>query len=233
MACRWHLDSRRLQRRLPGAVDCNMDERTFMAAAGKLKKDWTLTGEALESLLDLLDADRERAAERYEELRQTLIRFLGCFGSFHPEDHADEAIDRVARRISEGVKLDPNPIGYFVNVAKNVWREDRDAQARTREFTDNLQTSYDPRAIERNEAAEAAATRVRECLRRCLAKLPSERRALICDYYVGARREQIDHRNRLAAKLNLKQEALRLKAHRLRMKLEACVNECCREAQSA
>jgi hypothetical protein len=44
-------------------------------------RDWVLTSEALDRLLEQLDSDRDRAAEKYEQIRQRLIklfRWRGC-----------------------------------------------------------------------------------------------------------------------------------------------------------
>ena len=43
-----------------------------MLRSGARKKDWTLTKEAFERLLDSLDANRERAGEKYENVRRKL-----------------------------------------------------------------------------------------------------------------------------------------------------------------
>ncbi len=66
-----------------------------------LKKEWALTPEAFDTLLACLDRDRDRAAEKYEEIRNALITFFEHRGCLSPEEYADETINRVARRISE------------------------------------------------------------------------------------------------------------------------------------
>ena len=45
------------------------------------KKDWELTQEAFDQLLNLLDHDRELAAEKYERLRRRLLRVFEWRGS--------------------------------------------------------------------------------------------------------------------------------------------------------
>ena len=60
-----------------------------------------LTKEALDGLLECLSADRELAAEAYEEIRRKLITFFEFRGCLTPQDQADETIHRVARRIQE------------------------------------------------------------------------------------------------------------------------------------
>jgi hypothetical protein len=55
-----------------------------------------LTANAFAKLLDCLSADRERAGEKYEDLRRTLIRFFEWRGAPFPEEHADETFNRIA-----------------------------------------------------------------------------------------------------------------------------------------
>jgi DNA-directed RNA polymerase specialized sigma24 family protein len=68
-----------------------------------------------------------------------------------------------------------------------------------------------------------------ECFNNCLARLDPEDRHLITQYYNGERRAKIENRNRLAERLEISQTALRIRAHRLRVKLENCVNKCMRQ----
>ena len=53
---------------------------------------WNLTRQALDSFLTYLDADRNRAGERYEQLRRTLMTFFQCNGFSNVEDPVDETI---------------------------------------------------------------------------------------------------------------------------------------------
>ncbi|MEJ7712917.1 MAG: hypothetical protein WKF84_24510 [Pyrinomonadaceae bacterium] len=73
----------------------------------------------LPKLLNGLDADRERAGDKYEELRRILIRFFEWRGAPFPEEQADETFNRVARRLDEGVKI-KNIGGYCYEVARLV-----------------------------------------------------------------------------------------------------------------
>jgi len=66
------------------------------------KKDWQLTQAAFDMLLARLDADRDEAGRKYVELRRKLVKFLGLWGCSYPDDQADEAIGRTARKIFEG-----------------------------------------------------------------------------------------------------------------------------------
>src|SRR5437868_5161996 len=86
------------------------------------KKDWTLTREAFEQLLAALDPDRERAGLRYENIRRKLIEFFEARGSNSPADNADETINRVARRLDEGERVQ-DLSAYFYGVARLLLKE--------------------------------------------------------------------------------------------------------------
>ena len=87
-----------------------------------LRRKWDLTEEAFDKLLTSFDPDRESAGTKYLELRSNLIRFFEWRGSLFPEDQADETINRVARRITEGEEV-RDPTKYSVGVARMVLLE--------------------------------------------------------------------------------------------------------------
>ena len=78
-----------------------------------------LTQEAFDQLLAALDADRERAGHQYEIVRRKLLKFFEFHGSDAPEEHADETINRVARKLAEGERVE-NFNGYCLGVARRV-----------------------------------------------------------------------------------------------------------------
>src|SRR2546421_12507552 len=61
-----------------------------------------LTADTFAKLLDRLDPDRERAGERYEELRRTLTRFFEWRGAPFAGEHTDGVFNRIARKLSAG-----------------------------------------------------------------------------------------------------------------------------------
>src|SRR5262245_65972612 len=86
--------------------------------------DNSLTPASFDSLLAQLGPDRESAARAYLELRRALFIFFATRGAASPDEMADETINRVARRLSEGERITTeNPSNYFYGVARNVWRE--------------------------------------------------------------------------------------------------------------
>ena len=64
-----------------------------------------------------------------------------------------------------------------------------------------------------------------EILQSCLERLPDEQRALLLDYHQGDGRERIENRRRIARRLDVPLNALRIRVHRIRTKLEECVHE--------
>ncbi len=61
----------------------------------------TITKEPFDALLEWLDPDREKAGQRYEVIRAGLIRIFVSKGLSDAEHYADEAIDRVIKRLPE------------------------------------------------------------------------------------------------------------------------------------
>ena len=86
-------------------------------AQGAARQKWTLTQEAFDKLLLALDGDRDSAAEKYLEIRSNLTRFFEWRGCSFPEDHADETINRIAKRVAEGEEI-LNYSGYAMGVAR-------------------------------------------------------------------------------------------------------------------
>src|SRR5690348_4141461 len=89
-----------------------------------MNKDWVLSQEAFDALLDWLDSDREQAGIKYEEIRERLIKIFTGRGCVDAEDLADETINRVTKRLSEIRKeFKGDPARYFFGVANMVFKE--------------------------------------------------------------------------------------------------------------
>ena len=72
-----------------------------MGSLGSQKSKVDLTEDTLDRLLHWLDRDRDRAGQRYEQIRSGLIKVFLCRGSVDPEELADETINRVAKKVLE------------------------------------------------------------------------------------------------------------------------------------
>jgi DNA-directed RNA polymerase specialized sigma24 family protein len=183
-----------------------------------------LTPEAFEALLRQLAPDRERAGELYETIRHKLVRLFEWRGCDSPEDLADVTFNRVARRLEEGVELRSNdPYGYFCGVAHLVYKEVLRKAAR--EHRALASGDWPPPAAEEDEPSDARL----EYLRRCLAELPPDQRDLVLRYHHGKSDQgesNIRNRQQLAREAGIPMNALRIRVHRVRRKLESCVHAC-------
>lgn len=176
-----------------------------------------LTHEEFEALLAQLDADRDRAGERYELIRRKLIRLFEWRGCDAAEELADETFNRVARKLKEGTKLrSSDPYSYFCGVAHLVYKEVLRKCSRERRA---LETGGWPPP----ETSFEAENPHLECLRRCLDRLPRDQRDLVLRYHQGG--SHIQSRQALAGDLGIPLNALRIRVHRIRRKLEACLDE--------
>lgn len=172
-----------------------------------------LTQAAFDSLLAWLDADREQAGRKYENIRQRLIKIFTCRGRPDAEELADETINRVTLKAPEVAReYVGDPALYFYGVAQKIYLE----SVRKRP----------PAVVPVVAATSDEIEREYECLERCLERLPPSGRELVLEYYQNDKRAKIDHRKQLAQKLGIAQNALRIRAHRIRATLQQCVEEC-------
>lgn len=175
-------------------------------------KGWVLTQEAFDALLGWLDPDRERAAKRYEEIRRRLIRFFNGRRCTTAEDIADETLNRVARKVQEGLVYTGDAAPYFYAVAHNVYLEHLKQKP-------HVSPPPPPPATEDVEREHA-------CLELCLERLQPRSRELIREFYQEEKSAKIEHRKRLAERLDMTPNALRIQAHRIRHVLLECVRQC-------
>ena len=179
-----------------------------------------LTADTFSQLLLRLNSDGVRAGDEYEELRRKLIRFFEWRNAPFPEEHADEVFNRLARRLAEGVTVQ-NVATYCYEIARLVLLE-------TLKGSDSRRASLEDVSVAVAETDDQAVQKeIRlTCLDDCLQTLPENGRDLIVEYYRDDRRDRIERRKGLAARLGLQREALANRAQRLRDKLERCVTQC-------
>lgn len=179
-----------------------------------------LSREALERLLVLLDPDPARADRRYQQLRRRLMRLFEWRGGQFPEDLADETICRVARKLDEGVEIRADdPYRYFCGVAHLVFKEVLRERRRERQLLDPA--SWAPPV----QACDEPDDERMEALQECLDRLAPDARDLILDYHEGERRERIENRRVIAGRLGVPLNALRIRVHRIRGRIERCVEK--------
>jgi DNA-directed RNA polymerase specialized sigma24 family protein len=185
----------------------------------EVRQKWILNQESFDKLLLALGDDRDSGGKKYLEIRANLIRFFEWRGCPFPEDHADETINRIARRVAEGEEI-VNPAGYAMGVARllvlEIVKGRHREQAALNEMTTNAETF----------TAESDGEVRIGCLRNCLDGLSTDNRELILEYYQGEKGDKIRNRKKLIERLGIPVNTLRMRALRLRERLQVCVEEC-------
>ena len=165
-----------------------------------------------------MDSDRDRAGQVYQDIREHLVRMFLWRGCVTAEEYADETINRVARKLATGEQFTDLPT-YFFGVARMLLKEFHRKQERERRALQELPAP--------NLASSSRELELRlDCLEECLRKQPDAARDTIVAYYEGDKLTKIDNRKRLAERLNVSVNTLRMQARRLREKLESCVAKC-------
>jgi DNA-directed RNA polymerase specialized sigma24 family protein len=177
-----------------------------------------LTPEELAALLRSLDPDPEKAGVRYEEIRRRLIRFFEWRGCERPEELTDVTFNRVARQLARDLSLRSDPYAYFCGVARLVRLEFLRQEAKEKNAIDQLP----PPSSNPGETEDDPDPRLGH-LRHCLAALPMEQRELVLRYHQG--KQRIQDRKALCQELGIEMNALRIRVHRIRRKIENCVRE--------
>jgi DNA-directed RNA polymerase specialized sigma24 family protein len=179
-------------------------------------RKWSLTQDAFDGLLEALGPDREDAANRYLRIHRDLVRLFELRNCSAPADYADETMNRCARKIAEGEGI-RDLATYSIGVARMLLREMARDCAR---YTRSLEEVPEP-WIACSQSAIDLETRV-EALRRGLGRLCEADRSLIMNYYEGDRSERIRKRKTMMQTLGIPSNTLRMRALRIREKLQLC-----------
>lgn len=180
------------------------------------------TSGSFDGLLAAFHADRERAGVQYRALHDRLTKYFEWNGDADACGLADEVLDRVVRKIAAGEYI-ASPEGYAVGVARLMLLERRKEREREEEARRQFRWVHESAA----EGEVAGAEIQHECLEKALAALSPTSREIILTYYSGGDgRDKIERRRQLAASLGTDLNALRVRAHRIRARLEAWVAQC-------
>ncbi|HEV7764207.1 MAG TPA: hypothetical protein VGQ76_04330 [Thermoanaerobaculia bacterium] len=183
---------------------------------------WELTRSALDSILGRLDPDPERAGTLYRALHERLVSIVEWWGARQPHELADRTLDRVAVKLGEGADIPDGALhAYIRSVAWLVFREslretEREAQAQREEW---IQGQARLRRDEDRELEQMHRT-----LDHCLDTLPPSDCELILTYYGAEEESTIAIRRKLATSLGISVPTLRVRAHRLRERVQQCVD---------
>lgn len=191
---------------------------TAQPGQGKNKKP--LTREAFDKFLRWLNADRDLAGVKYEEIRKRMVRFFVHKGCDDPHELFEITIDRVVGILDTNPDYS-SPLGLCFGVGRMVWLEE---QKNPR--TDSLDgydipvpDDDDPKLHEQQL----------KCLEECLDKLSEDDRDLIRKYHMGQGRDKIQMRKQLASEYG-GNNILRIRTFRIRARLRICVDECVKRA---
>ena len=181
---------------------------------------WIPTQQSFEKLLAAFASDRDEAGKQYEKIRVKLLRYFERHDITDADRYVDETLDRVMRRLDEGEVI-VNITAYIYTVASYVRMEAWKQQEQMRKAESEIQrtavvihpTENDPNPRQL-------------CFDTCLRKLPLETRILIRDYYSEEGSLKIKLRKQMAQQLGIGLNALRIRAHKIRISLETCVRDC-------
>src|SRR5262245_27876596 len=135
-----------------------------------------LTTDRFEGLLLRLDLDRDRAGEKYEEIRWKLIKFFQWGSCLDAEDLVDETFNRVAERLGSNEKDEINDVvGFAWGVAKKIRQEAIRLHSKTIHLSGLPRTdhgfAYSRVADAGHDKLTPAESRL-SCLRSCIQQLP-------------------------------------------------------------
>jgi DNA-directed RNA polymerase specialized sigma24 family protein len=173
-----------------------------------VRKGWELDREALDALLGALAADRNEAGGKYEALRQRLMSLFAWERCSAPDHLADEALNRLAKKVAEGARV-PHLDRFAFGIARLLLHE----EARKRQNRETVLRELSA-PVSRPATDEGS---MLDALENCLAVLPEPNRRLIERYYS-------ENRTTLAREFDISANALRNRAMRIREQLFACVS---------
>lgn len=168
------------------------------------------------SLLAALGDTPQAAGQQYELLRAKLVFFFARKSLQFPEDLADEVLDRVGRRLSEGLVIS-SVNGFALGVARYVGQE----QAARR----HQHLGVDPSYFDNIPATSATFNEDERVayLERCLRKLPAKDKHLLSSYYLGQGGSSISARRHMAERFGVSSATLRQRVFLIRQRMLACV----------
>lgn len=187
----------------------------------------TFSQSSFDKFLKLLDTDRNEAGIKYENLRRRLIKFFEWRNCEIPEELSDTVFDRILRKISEGEEIQ-NVTAYSATIAQFVFKEYLRSNERQNQLIEDAPEIQNIKANEQNLEDERSSRRL-ACFDKCLKEFSEENRKFIIAYYDTDEPTMINSRKRLAEEMNSSLNTLRIKACRLKAKLEDCTVNCCKK----
>ena len=165
----------------------------------------------------LCPEDPDEANHHYLRLHQKLTGYFRLKGMSDPIHDADDALDRAAKKIVEGVPI-PDIDRFCMGIARKVVLERlRHKKREESAFVQFLADSH-------SDNTETLLDRITNLMKPCFEKLPSQDRDLLNSYCkIPPGHSRAEHRRKLAESLKSTIAALRIRVTRLRRGLEDCV----------
>ena len=186
-----------------------------------MRKEFPLSQEDFNNLLKWLSPDREEAGEKYEKIRDGLVRFFRFHRCGDPLALADETINRVANKVSAfTVNEKIKTISFFYGFAKKILLEYKSETAGKEIQIEPGLPLKDKYAFNSEENLEF------DCLEKCLAELPTDERKMVINYYSKDKSAKFEFRKKMAEKMNMRTGTLHTKVHRIRRGLRKCIENC-------
>lgn len=174
--------------------------------------------ESFERFLKALSSGKDPSADLYHELRDKLVRYCALRGVIYADEAADEALDRVIKKLGEGTHVD-NVTNYSYGVARLVVLERIRKQATHRDVIDTLGRSPQSDNSDGDNL-------LMEYLMECLKELDGDLRELILAYFSSGNssgKKGFRFREAMAASRGITVNSLRLKVFRTKKVLGKCV----------
>ena len=171
-----------------------------------------------------LDPTAITAADRYLEIRRKLVRLFEWRGCSTPDEYADETINRCAKKIGEGEEI-RDLATYSIGVARMLVREmgrERAKEARP------LDEAPEPRSLPLEPEGDAG-SRV-ECLTALPGPALARKSRSHPQLLPGRKGEKIKNRKGLTQMFGIPSNTLRMRALRVRERLQLCAENCLQRA---
>jgi len=175
-------------------------------------------------MFDWLDWDRERAAQKFEDIRSRVVKILVRRQCYEAEELWDETVNRVCKLVAKVAETYVgDPALYFYGVARLVHREWLKEEKYKRDALEGGPPPPPPSGPDLES--------LHVCLDNCLQELEEDDRRLILEYFEKEKREKIEHRKAMAEARGITLNTLRMRVHRINADLEKCIVTCLSDTQ--
>jgi RNA polymerase sigma factor (sigma-70 family) len=188
----------------------------------------TLTPQAFHRLLDWFDQGKDSEGSSYLEMRRRLVNYFDRKNVPTPDDLAQETLRRVALRLEEkGITESEALARYCYVVARFVLMEHLRSNKRSETLLREMKSTTDAATCGESEQVDTdEKERMLNYVEECMDTLDRTSREIITLYYAGKEQDKFENRRALAERLAITQNALSIRACRIREKLESCVKDC-------